>query len=145
MAELVCRFPLSVTPRICWRRYRVTAGMAYYREGLIGLSALVLKDAEAVKETLGHEYAHLMAFERAGQRGAGHGAAWKQAMRELGLEPKVRHCYEVERNARHQQVDYQCVRCGVTIPRKRRLPRRRKYVHAHCGGELRLLRVSIAP
>jgi len=128
-------------PALKWKTYRVTAGMAYYREGLIGLSKIVLREPDAVRETLGHEYAHLLAFDRHGSRGAGHGSAWRIAMQDLGLEPKVRHNYDVERNSRRQQVDYLCIKCGVTIARKRRLPVKRKYVHARCGGDLRLLRI----
>jgi predicted SprT family Zn-dependent metalloprotease len=141
LEELYSRFPLKSWPQLEWRAYRVSAGMAYYREGVIGLSSVVLRDPDAVRETLGHEYAHLLAFSRAGTRGAGHGAAWRTAMRDIGLEPKVRHNYEVERNVRRQQVDYLCVRCGATIARKRRLPGRRKYVHSQCGGDLKLLRI----
>jgi predicted SprT family Zn-dependent metalloprotease len=115
--------------------------MAYYREGVIGLSHIVLKEPQAVRDTLGHEYAHLLAVHRAGQRGAGHGAPWRTAMKDLGLEPKVRHNYAVERNSGGQQVEYLCARCGATILRRRRLPNRRKYVHACCGGDLKLYRI----
>lgn len=140
--HLTSQFPLGFRPRLEWRRFRVTAGMAYYQEGAIGLSIVVLNNREQIAETLGHEYAHLLAFYRAGRHGIGHGPAWKKAMCDIGLEPKVRHNFSVERNARRQQVDYLCLRCGVTIIRKRRLPGRKKYVHAQCGGDLKLLRVS---
>jgi SprT protein len=139
--ELCRKFPLSYRPSIEWRSYRVTAGMAYYREGVIGLSKIVLKDPQALKDTLGHEYAHLMAVDRVGLKGAGHGAPWRSAMRELGLEPKVRHNYPVERNESSRQVEYVCVRCGAAILRKRRLPHRRRYVHSACGGDLKLRRI----
>jgi predicted SprT family Zn-dependent metalloprotease len=139
--DLCHRFPLSYVPKLFWKPYRVTAGMAYYRTGAIGLSSIVLKDSVSVKETLVHEYAHLLAVHRRGERGKGHGEPWRQAMRDLGVEPKVRHNYQVERNKARQRVDYQCLRCGELIVRKRRLPRRRHYIHAVCGGDLRLLRV----
>jgi SprT protein len=132
---------MGYVPRLVWRNYRVTAGMAYFRARMIGLSSIVLKDEVMMGETLVHEYAHLLAVARHGQRGKGHGEAWKQAMRDLGAVPKVRHCYQVERNQARQQVDYQCLQCGATIVRKRRLPGRRRYIHAVCGGDLRLMRV----
>ncbi len=116
--------------------------MAYYRTGVIGLSPYVLKDEGAVRETLGHEYAHLLAVARHGHRAANHGPLWQQAMRDLGLEPKVRHTYQVERNSPRQQVTYRCLRCQAAIVRSRRLPKKRKYVHAKCGGDLRLERVE---
>lgn len=139
--DLCRRFPMGYRPRIEWRSYRVSAGMAYYREGVIGLSRYVLKEPDAVRDTLGHEYAHLLAVHRVGIRGAGHGAPWKAAMRDLGLEPKVRHNYKVERNDVGQQVEYLCVRCGAVILRRRRLPSRRKFVHAGCGGSIKLHRI----
>ncbi len=139
LAELQLKHPLKHPARIEWRAYRVTAGMAYYRLNLIGLSSLVLKTEHAVEDTLIHEYAHLLAFQQAGRRGGGHGAVWQQAMIELGRTPKVRHTYEVTRNTKRQEVGYQCLRCGETIVRSRRLPRRRKYVHAPCGGDLKLV------
>jgi SprT protein len=139
----VCRsHPLPYTPTIQWKRYRVTAGMAYYKIGVIGLSSLVLQTEEQVRDTLLHEYAHLLAVARHGMRGAGHGEPWRQAMRDLGLAPVVRHSYAVERNTPRQRVTYRCLRCAKEIHRTRRLPKRRHYVHASCGGDLRLVRVE---
>jgi predicted SprT family Zn-dependent metalloprotease len=71
-------------------------------------------------------------------KGAGHGPHWRQAMRDLGLKPIVHHNYEVQRNSTRQKVVYRCMRCGTLVDRARRLPRRRRYVHANCGGPLRL-------
>lgn len=129
---------MPYVPKVVWRRYRVTAGIAYYRTCIIGLSSIVLKDAEAVRETLLHEYAHLLAVHRHGPAAANHGPAWQQAMRDLGVKPEVRHTYAVERNVARQRVTYVCVRCGAAIVRTRRLPKSRKYVHTDCGGSLRL-------
>jgi SprT protein len=137
-ADLLAKHPLKRPARLEWRPYRVSAGMAYYKLNVIGLSAYVLITEEAVVDTLIHEYAHLLAYERAGRRGANHGPAWQAAMTELGRPPKVRHSYEVNRNAKRQEVGYKCLRCGETFIRSRRLPRRGKYVHAACGGDLRL-------
>lgn len=121
---------------------RVSAGMTYYRTNTIGLSSRILDTEDRVRDTLVHEFAHLVAFERHGQFGAGHGRPWKEAMLELGADPKVRHGYEVQRNDPRQRVVYRCSRCGIEIARKRRLPRRRKYVHVDCGGGLSLVRIE---
>lgn len=142
LAHLVATFPLGYPPVLHWKPYRVTAGMAYYRKGAIGLSPYVLKDEAAVLETLRHEYAHLLAVARHGPKAANHGPHWQRAMRDLGLEPKVRHNFEVERNTPRQRVTYRCLGCGAAIERARRLPTRRKYVHARCGGDLRLESVT---
>lgn len=135
----LCRdFPMGYTPTLTWRNLRVTAGLAMYQKQEIVLSRLVLTDAERLRITLIHEYAHLLAFKRLGRKGAGHGKAWREAMVELGLPPTVQHNYPVQRNAKRQSVVYRCVRCGSQLTRARILPKRRKYVHARCGGALKL-------
>jgi SprT protein len=136
------RFPLGRRPELLWKGLRVSAGIAYYRINRIGLSRHLLTDEDRLRSTLVHEYAHLLAFERHGQKSVGHGPLWKQAMHDLGAKPERTHCYEVERNTARQVVTYQCRKCGASILRNRRLPRRRKYVHANCGGGLRLVGVD---
>ncbi len=141
--DLMRSHPLKARPLLIWKSaLRVTAGMAYYRVNTIGLSKNLLIDENRLRATLVHEYAHLLAFERHGRKGAGHGEPWRQAMRDLGAEPQRTHCYEVQRNAARQQVTYVCQKCGLQILRSRRLPRFRRYVHASCGGGLRLLSVK---
>jgi predicted SprT family Zn-dependent metalloprotease len=141
--ELCRRFPMGYRPRLQWKKLRVSAGVAYYGVGVIALSTVVLQSEEAVIETLRHEYAHLLAIFRYGKKAAGHGKEWKQAMLDLGLEPKIYHRYDVQRNKPRQTVTYQCARCGSLIQRARRLPSRRQYVHSKCGGEVLLH--SVAP
>lgn len=138
LAQACQSFPLGFTPKLIWKNLRVTAGVAYYREGAIALSKQILRDQDRLRETLLHEYAHLLAVRRHGLRAAGHGKAWKQAMIDLGLEPQVHHRYEVQRNKRRQEVGYRCDKCGITIVRARQLPRKRKYTHTDCGGPIRL-------
>jgi len=116
---LAAQFPLGYMPRLVWRGYRVSAGMAYYKEGVIGLSRVVISDEEKMRSTLIHEYAHLLAVARKGRSAAGHGDSWKQAMRDLGVEPRVRHTYPVQRNGKRQEVAYTCQRCG-TVPLRAR-------------------------
>jgi predicted SprT family Zn-dependent metalloprotease len=145
LAQLCARHPIGYVPKLIWKNLRVSAGMAYYRQGAIGLSRLILTDQERVRATLIHEYAHLLAVARHGRRAANHGPFWQAAMRELGEEPTVRHTYEVARNQPRQSVSYTCVRCGAVLQRSRRLPRTRKYVHAACGGPVRLTSVAPSP
>lgn len=137
LLQLCDNHPLGYVPKLAWRGYRVSAGMAYYKLGAIGLSRYVVKDEPQMRDTLKHEYAHLLAYYRHGKAGCGHGEPWRQAMRDLGLEPKVYHGYEVFRNRRRQEVGYLCERCGVTLIRSRRLPGRRRYVHTGCGGVIK--------
>jgi predicted SprT family Zn-dependent metalloprotease len=139
LLDRLCReHPMGYVPKLTWKRLRVTAGIAYFRRSEIVLSSLVLIDEERLQSTLTHEYAHLLAFKRHGMKGAGHGQPWRQAMVDLGLEPIVHHDYEVQRNATRQKVVYRCIKCGTKLDRARRFPKRRRYVHARCGGALRL-------
>lgn len=110
--------------------------MAAEFEGRILLSANLLDSFEKVEDTVKHEYAHLLAVARHGWRGRGHGAAWRKAMRELGLSPDVHHNYECRRNQTHQVVKYRCVKCGAIIERKRKFPRGKRYEHLNCGGAI---------
>lgn len=142
LADLSRRFPTGRSIHLEWRPYRVTAGIAYYRTWTIGLSRYVLKDENAVRDTLIHEYGHLLAFARHGTKAANHGPYWQKAMRDLGAEPMVRHRYEVVRNERRQIVTYRCESCGKQFDRHRRLPRKGHWVHAGCGGALKLVRVT---
>lgn len=145
LGELCLRHPCGFVPAVVWKNLRVSAGIAKYRERQIVLSRLLLVDEARLDSTLKHEYAHHLAVARHGRRAAGHGPHWQAAMRELGLEPKVRHDYPVERNAPRQEVGYRCRRCGALITRTRRLNRRRKYFHSLCGGPLKLEYVKSVP
>lgn len=135
--DLFDRFPVADRPVIVWKNLRVSAGMAYYKHNSIGLSKIILIDDVRLRDTLIHEYAHLLAVHRQGRKAAAHGLAWKTAMIDLGAEPRVRHSYPVKRNARCIEIRYSCLKCGITLVRSRRLPRKRTYVHAGCGGALR--------
>ena len=138
LLHLCEQFPMGYTPSLTWKNLRVTAGLALYQKQAIVLSRLVLTDRERLRVTLTHEYAHLLAFQRHGRKGAGHGKHWRQAMVDLGLEPAVQHTYPVQRNAKRQSVVYRCLKCGSKLQRARRLPGRKRYVHARCGGALKL-------
>lgn len=140
--ELCASHPMAARPSLVWKSLRVSAGIAYTRRNAIALSRIVLVSEEAVRDTLIHEYAHLLAVHRHGAAGAGHGPAWRQAMHDLGVEPKVYHRYQVERNQKRQVVTYQCTKCGRLIERSRRLPKRRKYMHSDCGGLVKLKSVE---
>ncbi|MCW5943687.1 MAG: SprT-like domain-containing protein [Fimbriimonadaceae bacterium] len=142
LADLCARHPLGRPPRLLWKPYRVSAGKAYLRDGTIGLSRLLLTGVERLRDTLVHEYAHLLAVDRQGLAGAGHGPAWRKAMKDLGAPPEVYHHYAVRRNVRRQKAIYACSKCGARFETHRRFPRGRRYAHRDCGGILRLLRVE---
>lgn len=138
LRKLCEEHPMGYVPKLTWKKLRVTAGIAFYHRQEIVLSSVVLNTTERLENTLIHEYAHLLAVKRHGMKGAGHGHPWRQAMRDLGQLPIVHHDYDVKRNSARQRVVYRCMKCGVLVDRSRRLPQRRRYVHANCGGPLRL-------
>lgn len=141
LSELCQKFPVGREIGLHWKRYRTTAGTANYRHFVISLSPIVITDEEKLRSTLIHEYAHLLAYARAGRKGAGHGPAWQQAMRDLGAEPRVTHSYPVQRNQSRQVVEYRCVKCGFSFEKKRRFPKRRKYIHRDCGGLIQFVQI----
>lgn len=142
LGQLQTQFPLKKATYLEWRNYRTTAGMANYTTNAIQLSSQILTTEERLDSTLKHEYAHLLAFSRAGLKGRGHGSHWQKAMADLGEPPEVRHRYECERNQARQQVLYKCTKCEVVLVRRRRLPRKRKYLHINCGGAIQFLRIE---
>jgi predicted SprT family Zn-dependent metalloprotease len=143
LAELCDRFPIERAPTLEWRDYRTTAGTAHYDRWAIALSRRLMTDSARLRDTLLHEYAHLLAFHRAGKAGRGHGPAWRRAMQDLGLSPDVAHRYECRRNRPRRRVIYACRTCGTEIVRLRLLPRRRQYIHAGCGGGIAFVRVEL--
>lgn len=143
LLERLCHeFPLGKKPGLEWRNFRTTAGTADFNRWVISLSRHLLHDRDRLELTLRHEYAHLLAFSRHGRKhGRGHGPAWRQAMKDLGLDPQVYHRYPVQRNQPRQEVIYFCASCGERFSRKRRLTVKRKYKHRTCGGDIKLLEV----
>jgi predicted SprT family Zn-dependent metalloprotease len=132
-------FPLGRPFTWGWGRFRTTAGTADFVRFHISLNRKLLVTEGRLRLTTLHEYAHLLAVARSGIKGRGHGPAWRQAMKDLGLPCRVRHDYEVTRNSSKQVVIYACQKCQAKFPRRRALPRKGTYVHARCGGALKLL------
>ncbi|MBL8087314.1 MAG: SprT-like domain-containing protein [Chthonomonas sp.] len=139
LCSLLHTHPLGKPITLRWRNYRTTAGTAEFTTFTISLSKTLMTDAERLRSTLVHEYAHLLAFARHGLRGRGHGPAWRQAMVDLGETPTVRHRYDCQRNrTRHLHI-YVCVRCREQFKRGRLFSRGRVYIHKDCGGKLNYL------
>lgn len=139
LSELQRAHPLRKPATLVWRNFRTTAGTATYGLNCIALGPKVLATPEQLAKTLRHEFAHLLAFEKYGPGGRGHGAAWCEMMRRLGEEPTVKHRYDCKRNESRFVVRYRCEKCAATFDRRRLFARGRVYVHATCGGRLRLL------
>ena len=86
------------------------AGVAYLQEWKVNynLEILIANEEDFLKQTVGHEIAHLVAFQLFGSRG--HDKAWKYVMRQLGLEPNRCHSYDLSviTVKKHKKVIYKC-------------------------------------
>lgn len=73
--------------RLEWDNHKRRNGATYIYDRKITLSAPLthLRNADEVRQTIGHEIAHALCSP-----GAGHGPEWRRKMRELGL--KVARC-----------------------------------------------------
>lgn len=127
---------MSGEVRIQWRRYRVSAGRAYLRQGLICLSKALLDTPAKVRETALHELAHIYVFRKHGYKARAHGAQWRKVMERLGVTPSIYHSYSCERKAVAPKFFIACGSCGEEIGRFRPLKGNRIYFHVGCGGKL---------
>jgi predicted SprT family Zn-dependent metalloprotease len=113
--------------RIEWNaRMHSTVGRADYRCSLILLNpALQRFGRSEIDRTLRHELAHLLAQFRTGRRRISpHGAEWRQACCDLGIEGE-RACHKLPVAVRHisPRFLYWCANCQREFPRVRRIRR----------------------
>src|SRR5882724_8050856 len=102
------------------------AGRADSRRNLISLNPRLREhDAAEIDRTLRHELAHLLAQFRAGRRRIPpHGAGWRKACLDLGIEDEARcHSLPFPVQPRARRFLYRCSRCGKEFPRVRRIKR----------------------
>jgi predicted SprT family Zn-dependent metalloprotease len=102
------------------------AGRADSHRNLISLNPRLREHGPAeIDRTLRHELAHLLAQFRAGRRRvAPHGAEWRRACRDLGIEDEARcHTLPFPVQQRARRFLYRCSRCGKEFPRVRRIKR----------------------
>ena len=104
-------------------------------------------EEEYLKNTIGHEYAHLVAFTYFGWkavRGKPHGRHWKAVMRSLGLNPKRCHSYDTKPARKRREFLYNCPDCikttTVSSVIHNRIKKGRVYRHNGCDSPLELVR-----
>lgn len=84
----------------------------------INVPLLAVNDnSKQIYETVGHEIAHLIAFDMYNDRG--HGRAWKRVMVQLGLHPE--RCHQMDEAAamvgkNTTKYIYRCSGCGTYLP-----------------------------
>jgi SprT protein len=125
---------LANAVQIRWNaRMRSTAGTASYAKSLVTLNPRLREFGnEEVVRTLKHELAHLLAKHRAGRRRiAPHGAEWKLACHDLGLDDETRcHNLPLPRRQIARRHIYRCPSCAAEIKRAR--PFRRRVACLEC-------------
>lgn len=134
-AAHLCRaFDLqSLAQRVCVRwngRMRSTAGRAIWPDAEIELNpALEMISELEVERTFLHELAHLVAYERAGNRRIRpHGPEWRQACIDLGIPgERAGHTLPLPTRTMRRKWRYICPACWGVVERVRRMR-----VHSAC-------------
>jgi len=119
------------------------AGQAMYYKNTIRVNEPLLNENldHYILQTIGHEYAHLLAPRNYGVEIKPHGYQWKHVMKELELKPSRCHNYKTKSARRMSLVPYECEKCGkdfnLTKIRHNKIKRGTTYRHAsNCGGKL---------
>jgi SprT protein len=84
-------------PKITYDLKGSVAGQAWYVDNKLRLNATALKNYrdDYIKQTVGHEVAHLIAFCKHGAVIKPHGFEWKNVMRLFKLPPNRCHTYDL--------------------------------------------------
>ena len=127
--------------RVEWNpRLKSCAGRADYREKLISLNPQLDEHPHEIDRTLRHELAHLLAQFRGGRRRIPpHGAEWRAACVDLGIDDEKRcHNLPFPFIERARRFLYQCPNCKRDFPRVRKIRRAIACLgccRTHNGGE----------
>lgn len=134
---------LAARVAVCWHgRLSSTAGLARSATGTVLLNPRLREFPGEVEQTLRHELAHLVAFDRArGRRITAHGPEWRRACADLGIAGESRcHTLPLPRRQVARGHVYQCPRCAFVLRRVRPINVRRRRLacsdccRAHAGG-----------
>lgn len=144
MLELRGQFRELATVRLVWNpRMRTAAGRINLRSRVIYLNPRILlntenSDADAIN-TLTHECAHMLAWDRYADKG--HGRAWKMTHRMLGGDGERLHNLKGAQRRRHTRVEIACSRCGtiMQVTKSRWAKYGNRLSHRDCGGAVVLV------
>lgn len=128
---LMHEYGLSSKWTFRWQNKKRSLGTCSYNRKEIRLSRwyVELNDMADVKDTILHEIAHALSYERYGSRGIGHGVLWKKVCREIGAIP--RSCSKSNLNRPKNHYKYVDTCCGLTF-RRHRLRKNTKYSCPKC-------------
>lgn len=136
-------------------RMRSCAGRAYWPKGLVQLNPRLAGISKSeIRQTLLHELAHLVAYERhKNRRIKGHGKEWQQACSDVGIPgEKATHQLALPSRRMKRKWRYHCPECQRAVERVRRF--KSAVACHHCcskktGGvydeSYRLMEVSLEP
>jgi|TARA_Y100000361_G_scaffold94272_1_gene84228 SprT protein len=129
-------------PKLTWDLKGTVGGQAYLNQNMIriNMEALAKYKDHYIKQTIGHEFAHLVAYKALGHRG--HGRSWARVMRKFNLFPDRCHDYDLTpaRVVKRQYL-YECDKCGkeftLTAIRHNKMQKgKQRYRHSTDGGQL---------
>ena len=129
-------------PKLTWDLKGTVGGQAYLNQNMIriNMEALANYKDHYIKQTIGHEFAHLVAYKALGHRG--HGRNWARVMRKFNLFPDRCHDYDLTpaRVVKRQYL-YECDKCGkeftlTAIRHNKMMKGNQRYRHSTDGGQL---------
>lgn len=102
-------------PKITYDLKGQVAGQAWYSDNKLRLNPIALKNYrdDFIKQTVGHEVAHLIAFRKHGAYIKPHGLEWKNVMRLFRLPPNRCHTYDLPKARNVVRKLYSCNGCGA--------------------------------
>ena len=146
LAELNVRsealFGVRIEPVISFDLKGQAAGQANYRENKIRFNRQLLEKyaGEFVDQTVPHEFAHLVAYQKFGRRIRPHGMEWKRVMEAFGVDPARTHSFNVAPTRRLKRFHYRCHCPGsdyqLSSIRHNRVQRGGIYLCRKCGCAL---------
>jgi predicted SprT family Zn-dependent metalloprotease len=118
-----------------WHNKKCSLGTCSYVKKTIYLAKWYteLNDQTEVKDTILHEIAHALCYEKYGNKGTGHGRLWKSICREIGAIPRACSKANLHRPQNHYKYIDAC--CGLNFKRHR-LRRGAKYYCPKCDQRL---------
>ena len=101
------------SPTLTWDLRGTVGGQAYLNQNMISINVEALKKytKKYIEQTIGHEFAHLVAYKSLSHRW--HGRPWAKVMKSFDLFPDRCHDYDLTpaRVVKRQYL-YQCDKCG---------------------------------
>ena len=129
------------TPKFTYDLRGKVGGRAFINQNRIAINKQAIEKYtdEYIKQTIGHEFAHIVQYNTFSYNIKPHGQEWAAIMRSFGLPAKRCHSYELK--SARKEYQYSCSKCGVIYnfgcKRHYRAQHGAVYTHVGCGGWFR--------